>query len=87
MNLILLVWHKFISFFSYPRRITIFYFLLLVYIKKPNTSPSGLNIGQNPSSIIDKPIYYASPLMNNVEINYSATEKETLTMIYEFLKI
>lgn len=88
MNLVLLVWHKFILAFAYPRTITRLYLLLLVLLhQKPGSSPSGLNIGQNPSNIIDKPIYYASPLMNNVEINYYAIEKKALTIIYALKKI
>jgi hypothetical protein len=42
----------------------------------------GVMLSQNPNNTIDKPIYYASRLMNSEEKNYTTTEKETLTMIY-----
>jgi len=41
---------------------------------------------QNPNNIINKLIYYASRLMNNVEINYATAKKETLAMIYAIKK-
>ncbi len=42
----------------------------------------GAMLNQNLDKTIDKPIYYASRLMNNVEKNYTTTEKEALAMIY-----
>jgi hypothetical protein len=42
----------------------------------------GAMLNQNPNKTIDKPIYYASRLMNNAKKNYTTTEKEALTMIY-----
>jgi hypothetical protein len=39
-------------------------------------------LSQNPDKMINKPIYYASRLMNNVKKKYKIIEKETLTMIY-----
>jgi hypothetical protein len=43
-------------------------------------------LGQNLDNTIDKPIYHASRLMNNVEKNYIATKKEALTMIFAIKK-
>jgi hypothetical protein len=43
-------------------------------------------LGQNPYNTIDRPIYYASKLMNNAENNYMTTEKEFLVMIYAMKK-
>jgi hypothetical protein len=42
----------------------------------------GVMLGQNLNNTIDKPIYYASRLMNSIENNYITTEKEALVMIY-----
>ncbi len=42
----------------------------------------GVMLGQNPDNTIDKPIYYASRLMNNAKKNYTTTKKEALAMIY-----
>jgi len=42
----------------------------------------GVMLSQNPNKTIDKLIYYANRLMNNVENNYSTTKKKTLAMIY-----
>jgi hypothetical protein len=42
----------------------------------------GAMLNQNPNNTIDRPIYYANRLMNNVEKNYTTIEKETLAMIY-----
>ncbi len=42
----------------------------------------GAILSQNPNKNIDKPIYSANRLMNNVEKNYTTTKKEALTMIY-----
>jgi hypothetical protein len=43
-------------------------------------------LGKNLDNIIDKPIYYASRLMNNAKRNYSTTKKELLAMIYVIKK-
>ncbi len=42
----------------------------------------GVMFAQNFDNTIDRPIYYASQLMSNVEKNYFATKKEALIMIY-----
>jgi hypothetical protein len=42
----------------------------------------GVMLGQNLDNTIDKLIYYANRLMNNVEKNYSTIKKEVLAMIY-----
>jgi hypothetical protein len=42
----------------------------------------GVMLGQNLDNTIDKLIYYANRLMNNVERNYSTIKKEALAMIY-----
>jgi hypothetical protein len=42
----------------------------------------GVILGQNPDNTIDRPIYYASRLMNNAKKNYTTSEKEALAMIY-----
>jgi hypothetical protein len=42
----------------------------------------GAMLNQNPDKTIDKPIYYVSRMMNNVEKNYTTSEKEALAMIY-----
>jgi hypothetical protein len=39
-------------------------------------------LAQNLDNTIDRPIYYASQLMNNIEKNYTTTKKKALTMIY-----
>jgi len=52
-----------------------------VYIDGSNFA-IGIMLGQNLDNTIDKPIYYASKLMNNVEKNYTTIEKEALAMIY-----
>jgi hypothetical protein len=44
-------------------------------------------LDQNPNNTIDRPIYYASRLMNNEEKNYTTIEKEALTMIYVVKKL
>ncbi len=46
----------------------------------------GAMLSENPNKTIDKPIYYASRLMNNVEKNYTTTKKEALAMIYAMKK-
>jgi hypothetical protein len=46
----------------------------------------GVMLGPNPNYTIDRPIYYASKLMNNAKNNYTTTEKEILTMIYAMKK-
>jgi hypothetical protein len=46
----------------------------------------GVMLGQNPNNTIDRPIYYASRLMNSEEKNYTRVEKEALTMIYDVKK-
>jgi hypothetical protein len=43
-------------------------------------------LGQNLNNTIDRPIYYASRLMNSAKWNYTTTEKETLAMIYAMKK-
>jgi hypothetical protein len=45
----------------------------------------GAMLSQNRDRIIDRPIYYASRLMNSAK-NYRPIEKETLTMIYAMKK-
>jgi hypothetical protein len=47
-----------------------------------SNSALGVMFKQNLNNIINKPIYYASRLMNNVKKNYSTIEKEALAMIY-----
>ncbi len=47
----------------------------------------GVMLDQNPYNTIDKLMYYAKKLMNNVEKNYTTTKKETLAMIYVVKKI
>ncbi len=42
----------------------------------------GAMLSQNPNQIIDRPIYYASRLMNNTKKNYKIIEKKTLTKNY-----
>jgi hypothetical protein len=42
----------------------------------------GIMLGQNLDNTINRPIYYASRSMNNVEKNYTTTKKQTLLMIY-----
>jgi hypothetical protein len=44
-------------------------------------------LNQNLDKTIDKPIYYASRLMNSAKKNYTTTEKETLAMINDVKKI
>jgi hypothetical protein len=39
-------------------------------------------LGQNLDNTIDRPIHYATVLMNNVKYIYTTTEKEALAMIY-----
>jgi hypothetical protein len=46
----------------------------------------GVMLGQNPNNTIDRPIYYASRLMNNIENNYTITEKEALAIMYAMKK-
>jgi hypothetical protein len=41
----------------------------------------GAMLSQNPNKTIDKPIQYASKLMNNAKKNYVTTKKEALAMI------
>jgi len=41
---------------------------------------------QNPIKKCDQPITYASKLLNNVEKNYTTTEKEALAMVYALHK-
>ncbi len=36
----------------------------------------GVMMGQNLDNTIDKPIYYANKLMNNVERNYSTIKRK-----------
>jgi hypothetical protein len=47
----------------------------------------GIMLGQNLDNTIEKPIYYASRLLNNVLKNYNTIEKETLAVIYALKKI
>ncbi len=47
----------------------------------------GVMLDQNPNNTIDRPIYYASRLMNSEEKNYTTIEKEALTMIYVVKKL
>ncbi len=47
----------------------------------------GTMLNQNLDKTIDKPIYYASRLMNSAKKNYTTTEKETLAMINDVKKI
>jgi hypothetical protein len=44
-------------------------------------------LAQNFIKKYDQSIAYASQLFNNIEENYTMTEKETLTMVYAFHKI
>jgi hypothetical protein len=46
----------------------------------------GNMLSQNLNKIIDKPIYYASKLMNNAKKNYTKIKKEALVMIYAMKK-
>jgi hypothetical protein len=46
----------------------------------------GAMVSQNLNKIIDKPIYYASRLMNIAKKNYTTIENETLAMIYAMKK-
>jgi hypothetical protein len=43
-------------------------------------------LGQNLDNTIDKPIYYASRLVNIAKKSYITIEKETLVMIYDVKK-
>jgi hypothetical protein len=47
----------------------------------------GIMLAQNFIKKYDQSIAYASQLFNNIEENYTMTEKETLTMVYAFHKI
>jgi hypothetical protein len=42
----------------------------------------GAMLSQNANKTIDRPIYYASRLMNSAKKNYTTTKKEILAMIY-----
>ncbi len=46
----------------------------------------GVMWTQNPIKKCDQPITYASKLLNNVEKNYTTTEKEALAMVYALHK-
>jgi hypothetical protein len=52
-----------------------------VHIDASNFTLGGM-LNQNPDKTIDKPIYYATKLMNIVEKNYITTKKEALSIIY-----
>ncbi len=43
-------------------------------------------LGQNLDNTINRPIYYASRLMNSAEKNYRTNEKKALTIIYVMKK-
>jgi hypothetical protein len=51
-----------------------------------SNSALGAMLSQNLDKTIDRPIYYASRLMNNAEKNYTTIEKEALTMVYAVKK-
>jgi hypothetical protein len=42
----------------------------------------GAMLAHNPTSKYDKPIVYASRLLNKVDHNYTTIEREALTMVY-----
>jgi hypothetical protein len=42
----------------------------------------GVVLTQGQKNQVDLPIYYASRLLNHAEKNYTAMEKEALTMVY-----
>jgi hypothetical protein len=57
-----------------------------VHTNASNFAPRAM-LSQNPNKTINRPIYYANRLMNNVKMNYITIEKEVLAMIYAMKKL
>ncbi len=75
------LWHAYLYLFYLTRKLKFH-----VHTNASNFAPRAM-LSQNPNKTINRPIYYANRLMNNVKMNYITIEKEVLAMIYAMKKL